>query len=145
MHELKGATATVFSYATLGVLISIMFIRIFTKAVTGRFGYELDWVSCFLFGSLISPIDSIVFIDILSKYKIPQKLIIEIIEESLFNDGVGVFVVAVILSLITGGNEVFTFGNISKIFVLEKIGGLGIVFIVGYSGYLDIYSFFGDL
>lgn len=135
MHQLKGARATVFSYATLGVLISTILIGVFTKVVTGWFGYELNWVSCFLFGSLISPTDPIAVIGILSKYKIPQKLKTEIIGESLFNDGVGVVVFAVILSLITGGNEAFTFGNISEIFALEVIGGLGIGFIIGYLGY----------
>lgn len=135
INQLRGAKATVFSYATIGVLISTAIIGMLTKLITGWFGYELNWIACFLFGSLISPTDPIAVIGILSKYKIPQKLKTEIIGESLFNDGVGVVVFAVILSLITGGNDAFTVGNISEIFALEVIGGLGIGFMIGYLGY----------
>ena len=135
IHLLKGAKATVFSYATLGVLISTVIIGFLTKMVTAWFGYELNLVSCFLFGALISPTDPIAVIGILSKYKIPQKLKTEIIGESLFNDGVGVVVFAVIFSLISGGSNSFSFENIAKIFAIEVIGGIVIGFTVGYVGY----------
>lgn len=133
--QLKGARATVFSYATLGVLISTLIIGLLSYNVIGWFGYDIDLISCFLFGALISPTDPIAVIGILSQYKIPQKLKTEIIGESLFNDGVGVVVFAVIYSLITGGDNSFTFANISKIFAVEVIGGLAIGLIIGYIGY----------
>jgi len=138
--QLKGAKATVFSYATLGVLISTLIIGVLTHVVVTWFGYDLNLVSCFLFGALISPTDPIAVIGILSKYKIPQKLKTEIIGESLFNDGVGVVVFAVIFSLITGGDGAFTFGKIFEIFALEVFGGLGIGLLIGYVGYLLMKS-----
>ncbi len=133
--QLKGAKATVFSYATLGVLISTIIIGVLSYIVIGWFGFDINLISCFLFGALISPTDPIAVIGILSQYKIPQKLKTEIIGESLFNDGVGVVVFAVIYSLITGGDNSFTFANISKIFAVEVIGGLAIGLIIGYIGY----------
>lgn len=133
--QLKGARATVFSYATLGVLISTFIIGLLTHVVIGWFGYDVNLISCFLFGALISPTDPIAVIGILSQYKIPQKLKTEIIGESLFNDGVGVVVFTVIFSLITGGNQAFTFVNITKIFAVEVLGGLAIGLIIGYIGY----------
>ncbi len=133
--QLKGARATVFSYATIGVLISTLIIGLLTFLVIGWFGYDINLISCFLFGALISPTDPIAVIGILSQYKIPQKLKTEIIGESLFNDGVGVVVFAVIYSLITGGDNSFTFVNISKIFAMEVLGGLAIGLIIGYMGY----------
>lgn len=135
ISQLKGARTTVFSYATLGVLISTLIIGLLTYIVTGWFGYNIDLISCFLFGSLISPTDPIAVIGIISQYKIPQKLKTEIIGESLFNDGVGVVVFAVIFSLISGGHNSFTFFNIAKIFLVEVIGGLTIGFTIGYIGY----------
>lgn len=135
LAQLKGARATVFSYSTLGVLISTFLIGLSTKMVVGWFGYDINLVSCFLFGALISPTDPIAVIGILSQYKIPQKLKTEIIGESLFNDGVGVVVFAVIFSLITGGNEAFSFGNVFKIFAVEVLGGLSIGLIIGYVGF----------
>lgn len=133
--QLKGARATVFSYSTLGVIISTAIIGVLTKLVVGMFQYDINLVTCLLFGALISPTDPIAVIGILSKYKIPQKLKTEIIGESLFNDGVGVVVFTVIFSLISGGNDAFTFGNIFEIFAVEVFGGIGIGLLIGYIGY----------
>ncbi len=133
--QLKGARATVFSYATIGVIISTLIIGLLSKLVIGLFGFDVSLISCFLFGALISPTDPIAVIGILSRYKIPQKLKTEIIGESLFNDGVGVVVFAVIFSLISGGNQSFTATNITKIFAIEVLGGLAIGLIIGYAGY----------
>ncbi len=138
--QLKGAKATVFSYATLGVLISTLIIGLATYFVIGWFGINIDLISCFLFGALISPTDPIAVIGILSKYKIPQKLKTEIIGESLFNDGVGVVLFAVIYSIILGGKEALTFGNIFSIFSVEVFGGIGIGLLIGYVGYFLMKS-----
>jgi CPA1 family monovalent cation:H+ antiporter len=135
ISQLKGARGTVFTYATLGVLISTIVIGFLTHLIVGWFGINLDLVSCFLFGALISPTDPIAVIGILSQYKIPQKLKTEIIGESLFNDGVGVVVFAVVFSLISGGEGAFTFGNVAKIFSVEVFGGIGIGLFIGYIGY----------
>ncbi len=138
--QLKGARATVFSYATLGVIISTLIIGLLVYWIVGWFGIHVNLISCFLFGALISPTDPIAVIGILSKYKIPQKLKTEIIGESLFNDGVGVVVFAVIYSIIAGGSEAFTFGNIFKIFAVEVFGGIGIGLLIGYMGYFLMKS-----
>jgi monovalent cation:H+ antiporter, CPA1 family len=140
LSHLKGARSTVFSYATIGVLISTFLIGVLTYLIVGWFGYDIGLIYCFLFGSLISPTDPIAVIGILSKYKIPQKLKTEIIGESLFNDGVGVVVFAVIFSIISGGPEAFTFGNAFKIFSIEVFGGLTVGFSIGYLGYLLMKS-----
>jgi len=135
LSQLKGARASVFSYATLGVIISTFLIGVATNLLLGLFGYDVSPIHCFLFGALISPTDPIAVIGILSKYKIPQKVKTEIIGESLFNDGVGVVVFTVILSIITGGKEAFTAGRIIEIFATEVLGGLAIGFFTGYLGY----------
>jgi monovalent cation:H+ antiporter, CPA1 family len=136
--QLKGARATVFSYATLGALISTVLIGSATYVVVGWFGIHIDLIACFLLGSLISPTDPIAVIGILSKYKIPKKLKTEIVGESLFNDGVVIF--AVIYSIILGGKEAFTFGNIFEIFAAEIFCGIGIGLLIGYLGYFLMKS-----
>ncbi len=140
LQNLKGARATVLSYSTLGVLISTTLIGLFTYLVVSWFGYKIDLVYCFLFGALISPTDPIAVIGILSQYKIPEKLKTEIIGESLFNDGVGVVVFTIIFSLITGGEEAFTFGNVLKVFSVEVFGGMGIGLLIGYLGFILMKS-----
>ncbi len=138
--QLKGAWTTVLSYSTLGVIISTLIIGVLSYFVFGWFGINVSLTVCFLFGALISPTDPIAVIGILSQYNIPPKLKTEIVGESLFNDGVGVVVFAVIFSLISGGNDAFTFGNISKLFVVEVIGGIGIGLVIGYIGFLLMKS-----
>jgi CPA1 family monovalent cation:H+ antiporter len=133
--QLKGSRGTVFTYATLGVIISTLIIGLLTYFIVGLFGVNINLISCFLFGALISPTDPIAVIGILSQYKIPKKLKTEIIGESLFNDGVGVVIFAIILSLISGGSDAFTFGNVMKIFSVEVFGGIGIGLVIGYIGY----------
>jgi CPA1 family monovalent cation:H+ antiporter len=139
IHELKGARATVISYATLGVIISTLFVGSATWLITGLFHYNLSYVSCLLFGALISPTDPIAVISILSHYNIPKKIKTEIIGESLFNDGVGVVVFTAIYSLSTGAG-VFSVGSVAEIFSIEVIGGVGIGFIIGYIGYFLMKS-----
>lgn len=138
--QLKGAKSTVFSYSTIGVIISTLLIGFTTYFIVGLFGIHASLISCFLFGALISPTDPIAVIGILSQYKIPQKLKTEIIGESLFNDGVGVVVFTVIYSIILGGSEAFTAGNIFKIFAGEVFGGLAVGLVIGYLGYLLMKS-----
>ncbi|MEO6304331.1 MAG: sodium:proton antiporter [Bacteroidia bacterium] len=140
LQSLKGARATVLSYSTLGVIISTTLIGLFTYLVVSWFGYKIDLVYCFLFGALISPTDPIAVIGILSQYKIPEKLKTEIIGESLFNDGVGVVVFTIIFSLISGGEEAFTFGNVLKVFSVEVFGGIGIGLLIGYIGFILMKS-----
>ncbi|CAN5424010.1 sodium:proton antiporter [soil metagenome] len=136
ISQLKGARATVFSYATLGVIISTVLIGLAFNFIVHLFGYEINPIIGFLFGALISPTDPIAVLGILSKYKIPQKLKTEIIGESLFNDGVGVVVFAVIFSILKGGDESYTVSHIAKIFATEVFGGVGIGLLIGYLGYL---------
>ncbi|HQQ95328.1 MAG TPA: sodium:proton antiporter [Bacteroidia bacterium] len=138
--NLKGARANVISYSTIGVIISTLIIGYFTKLILDALDYEVSIIKCLLFGALVSPTDPIAVIGILSKYNIPKKLKTEIIGESLFNDGVGVVVFTVILSVITGGEDTFTPGSILKLIVVEVIGGLGIGLFIGYIGYLLMKS-----
>ncbi len=135
LSHLKGARATVFSYATIGVVISTLVIGVTTYAILSAFGFEIFPVHCFLFGALISPTDPIAVIGILSRYKIPQKLKTEIIGESLFNDGVGVVIFTLILTLITEGRETFTAGKVLEVFGMEVGGGVAIGLAIGFIGY----------
>lgn len=136
IRQLRNSWGTVFSYSTLGVVISTFTIGVITSFVVSWFGYDIDLIACFLFGALISPTDPIAVIGILSRYNIPQKLKTEIIGESLFNDGIGVVVFTVIYSVVREGDAALTFTNISRTFAIEALGGLVIGLLIGYLGYL---------
>lgn len=138
LSHLKGARATVFSYATIGVVISTLLIGFATYGLLRAFGFDIFLVHCFLFGALISPTDPIAVIGILSRYNVPQKLKTEIIGESLFNDGVGLVTFLLVLLLMSNGSENFTVMTVLGVFSVEVLGGLVIGFAFGYAGYMLI-------
>ncbi|WP_317899805.1 cation:proton antiporter [Aurantibacillus circumpalustris] len=133
--ELKDARATVISYATIGVLISTFLIGFLAYWILPLFGYHPQLIICLLFGALISPTDPIAVIGILAKYNVPKKLKVEIVGESLFNDGVGVVVFMIMYSVLQLGIDSLTINSLFEIFLHEVIGGLGVGLAVGYVGY----------
>lgn len=133
--ELKEVKATVISYATFGVLASTFITAALTKFIFGLFNYEIDFITSLLFGALISPTDPIAVMGIISKFNIPKKLKVEIVGESLFNDGVGVIVFTVIYTIYKTGVESVTAMEVAKLFFIEVAGGLFIGALVGYIGY----------
>ncbi|HSH66527.1 MAG TPA: sodium:proton antiporter [Bacteroidia bacterium] len=138
--ELKDAKATVISFATVGTLISTFLIGISAKWILGLLSIDVSFMQCLLFGALISPTDPIAVIGILTKYSIPKKLKMEIVGESLFNDGVGVVIFTVIRLIMDLGVEKVEFSTVMEIFLLEVIGGIGVGLLVGYTGFLLIKS-----
>ncbi|MCU0390667.1 MAG: sodium:proton antiporter, partial [Thermoflexibacter sp.] len=123
------------SYATVGVIISTFLIGIFVYYLFPLIGLPMSFLSCLLFGALISPTDPIAVLGILTKANVPKKIETEIVGESLFNDGTGVVAFLSILQIIQSkGQEVQ--GQEIFILILEEVGGgLLLGFALGYLGY----------
>lgn len=136
LRQLKGARATVFFYSTIGVVISTIIIGTLTYLLLTLFGYEVFPLHCLLFGAIISPTDPIAVTGILSKYAIPQKLKMEIVGESLFNDGIAVVLFTLIFLFISGDTQDVTTGSVFGIFCIEVLGGIGIGLATGYGAFL---------
>jgi CPA1 family monovalent cation:H+ antiporter len=122
--------------ATLGVVFSTIVVGSLVYYLLPIFGLQIDYIYCLLFGALISPTDPIAVLGILKETSAPKSLETTIAGESLFNDGVGVVVFTVILSLATGGADSHI--NVSEIFLLfieEALGGIVYGFVLGYIFY----------
>jgi len=115
----------------LGVIFSTFLVGTITYYLLGLFSIQIDYIYCLLFGSLISPTDPIAVLGILKETNAPKSLETTIAGESLFNDGVGVVVFAVILSLATGVAEI-SFSKISFLFFEEAVGGIVFGLFFGY-------------
>lgn len=101
--QLKVQRWPVLLFATLGVVVSTFLIGTIMYFVFAWLGFEVKYIHCLLFGSLISPTDPIAVLGILKKAGVPKKLETKIVGESLFNDGVGVVVFLTIMSIAGGG------------------------------------------
>ena len=134
-NALKKQFAAILSFATIGVLVSTFLIATGMYYLFGLFGLEVDYLSCLLFGALISPTDPIAVLGILKQAKAPKKLEIKIVGESLFNDGVGVVVFLTLLQIAELGIDQVTAGEIAFLFAEEVGGGILLGIGLGYLAY----------
>jgi CPA1 family monovalent cation:H+ antiporter len=108
--------------ATASVLGATFIIGVLTYLCFGLLGLYVPLIDCLLFGALISPTDPIAVLGIMKSAGASKTLETQISGESLFNDGVGVVVFLVLLSVATGGHEVSA-GSILWLFLQEAVGG----------------------
>ena len=131
--------------ATLGVIFSTFLIGTTSFYVFNALGLSIDYLYCLLFGALISPTDPIAVLGILKETEAPKSLETSIAGESLFNDGVGIVVFTVILSIIdiTYSSSVIATISITEIVTLfaeEAVGGILFGLLIGYIFYLLLKS-----
>ncbi len=117
-------------FATIGVVGSMFMVGTTVYFILNFAGIELSYLYCLLFGALISPTDPIAVLGIMKRSHADKDLKTKIACESLFNDGVGVVLFIVILSMITGGKE----GGILHAAILfgeEVFGGVLLGLVLG--------------
>lgn len=120
--------------ATVGVLISTCLVGAATYYMLHLVGIELPFLTCLIFGALISPTDPIAVIAILKGTRAPKSLETKIAGESLFNDGVGVVVFLTLIHIQADPGHVSAMGVVT-LFVQEAIGGGIFGFLIGFIAY----------
>ncbi|MEK7801818.1 MAG: sodium:proton antiporter [Pseudomonadota bacterium] len=121
-NDLKNARIPVVVLATLGVVIATFVTGTITWWGANLIGINLPYMYALIFGALISPTDPIAVLSILKKAGASQSLYAKTGGESLFNDGVGVVVFMVILTMIASPGDI-SFLHITKLFAWETLGG----------------------
>ena len=122
--DLREQRYPVMIFSTISVILSTFVIGGIMFFVCPRFGVELPFIFCLLFGALISPTDPIAVLGILKKANVGKSLETKITGESMFNDGVAVVLFAVILQLAQSGEPTFSPVAVSWLLVKEALGGL---------------------
>ncbi len=121
--------------ATVGILLSTGLVGGGTYLLAGLAGLDVPLPYCLVFGALISPTDPIAVLSILKKTTVPATLEAKIAGESLFNDGVGVVLFAILVAVATGGGEhgaELTTGGIVRLLLTEAVGGGLLGLVAGY-------------
>jgi len=103
LSELAALRWPVALLAVFGTLTSTVLIGLALWWLLPLVGLPIDLLHALLFGALISPTDPIAVMGILKSAGAPKNLELVIAGESLFNDGVGVVVFALLLGVHTSG------------------------------------------
>lgn len=122
--------------ATVGIMLSTAIIGGLAYLIlTAMMDLQIDLIYCIIFGALISPTDPIAVLGILVQAKVPKKIEITIVGESLFNDGVGVVIFVILFTIAQVGIEKIEPGDVAILVTKEVIGGLGLGFLLGWGTY----------
>ena len=133
--RLRKRLVPVTTMATLGVVISTIVVGFGMWGLSLLLGLNLPLAWALVFGALISPTDPVAVLSLLKQVSVPQLLETEISGEALFNDGVGVVLFTMLVTMATAGNGAISFLDAVGLFLLEAVGGGLIGLITGYVAY----------
>jgi len=134
LSQLRALRWPVASLALIGTLLSTLIVGYGLWAALPWVGLELPLMYCLLFGALISPTDPIAVMGILKSADAPKNLEHVIAGESLFNDGVGVVIFALLLGMLVSGSAPTT-GSALALLAREAGGGIAFGLVLGYVTY----------
>jgi CPA1 family monovalent cation:H+ antiporter len=109
IEDLKREWLPISLLAVLGTFFSTFLVGGLTWHLLGWLGLEIPFLYALLFGALISPTDPIAVLGIMKSVGAPKQLEVQVAGESLFNDGLGVAIFLVLLS-ISSPSEVISGG-----------------------------------
>jgi CPA1 family monovalent cation:H+ antiporter len=122
--------------ATIGVLLSTVIVGFGFWWIADVMGVSLPLSWAFVFGALISPTDPVAVLSTLKAVRVPRSLELDMTGESLFNDGVGVVVFTIALTVAAGaGQGAAGVTGVAELFVVEALGGALLGFVAGFVAY----------
>lgn len=117
--------------STVGVVLSTAIIGGGFLWLTHATGHPLPAIWCFVFGALISPTDPVSVMSVLKRTSVSPVLEATVAGESLFNDGVGVVIFAILLGTAMSGTPL-DMGHAALLFAEEAGGGVLLGLAIGW-------------
>ncbi len=138
-NEMRRGRWPILALSTGGVILSTLLIGAGFYLLSHALGLAVPIAWCLVFGALISPTDPVAVMGVLKTANVTPTLKATVAGESLFNDGVGVVVFAIILAAATGA-EPFSVGHAMQMFAQEAGGGVVLGLAVGWLAYCAMQS-----
>lgn len=139
LSELRAHRWQVGLLAVAGTALSTAIVGFGLHWLLPMVGLELSLGYCLVFGALISPTDPIAVIGILKSAGAPRSVNLVVSGESLFNDGVGVVLFSLLLTMATRG-EVPGVGEGAMLLLHEAGGGLLLGGVLGLAMFVMLRS-----
>ena len=114
LAEMRRRRASIWSLATLGVLVSTLLVGGGLWLVAKALNLDLPLPWALAFGALISPTDPIAVLATLKDDGLSGTLRTVLQGEALFNDGVGIVVFTALATLLAGGPEPLDHGGTGR-------------------------------
>ena len=121
--EMRRGRWAILILSTAGVLASTLLVGAAFQWLAALTGLAIPFVWCLVFGALISPTDPVAVMAIMRQAQVPPTLQATVAGESLFNDGVGVVLFAIILAAAASG-EPLSVSHGLWLFAVEAGGGI---------------------
>ena len=138
-HEMARGRWPILVLSTVGVVLSTLLVGGGFLFLSRAIGFELPPIWCFVFGALISPTDPVSVMSVLKRAEVSPTLEATVAGESLFNDGVGVVVFAILLASAVSG-EPFSIAHGAQLFAVEAGGGILLGLAIGWIAYRAMCS-----
>ena len=137
--EMQRGRWPILVLSTIGVLISTALIGAGFYMLCLMLGLGIPFIWCFVFGALISPTDPVSVMGVLKRARVTPTLEATVAGESLFNDGVGVVVFAILLSSALSGAPL-SFAHAGHLFLVEAGGGVALGLAIGWVAFRAMRS-----
>ncbi|CAM3283041.1 Sodium:proton antiporter [Sphingomonas antarctica] len=130
-HELQRGRWPIIVLSTVGVALSTALVGGGFLLLSRLIGFDVSPIWCFVFGALISPTDPVSVMGVLKRANVSPGLEATVAGESLFNDGVGVVIFAILLASALSG-EAFSITGAARLFAVEAGGGILLGLVIGW-------------
>lgn len=137
--EMRRGRWPILILSTVGVVLSTLIIGLGFQLIAGWLGFDIPIAWCLVFGALISPTDPVAVMGIMQGAAVPPTLQATVAGESLFNDGVGVVIFTIILSVALSGQPL-SLPHAGELFLVEAGGGIALGLVTGWIAYKAMHS-----